>query len=130
MKLNIFLTRWLALPAPWSAATSRAAACLIVAVVTCGRLCALAQPSMQTILTNGPVSNRLNIVVLSEGYTSSQLAQFFVDATNAVNAVLSHSPYQEYRSYFNAFAIKVASNQSGSDHPASGVTKDTYFNST
>ena len=31
---------------------------------------------MQTILTNGPVSNRLNIVVLSEGYTTNQLAQF------------------------------------------------------
>jgi hypothetical protein len=73
---------------------------------------------MQTILTNGPVSNRLNIVVLSEGYTTSQLAQFPADATNAVNALLSHAPYQEYKAYFNAFAIKVASSQSGSDHPA------------
>ena len=114
----------------WSLATLRIAVCLFVAIVTCCPPCALAQPSMQTILTNGPVSNRLNIVVLSEGYISSQLAQFSVDATNAVNALLSHPPYQEYRSYFNAFAIKVASNQSGSDHPASGVTKDTYFNST
>jgi hypothetical protein len=84
---------------------------------------------MQTILTNGPVSNRLNIVVLSEGYTSNQLAQFAVDATNAVNALLSHPPYQEYRSYFNAFAIKVASNESGSDHPADPLYHDTYFNS-
>ena len=85
---------------------------------------------MQTILTNGPVSNRLNIVVLSEGYTTSQLAQFPADATSAVNALLSHAPYQEYKAYFNAFAIKVASSQSGSDHPASGVSHDTYFNST
>lgn len=85
---------------------------------------------MQTILTSGPVSNRLNIVVLSEGYTSSQLAQFAVDATNAVNALLSHPPYQEYRNYFNAFAIKVASAQPGSDHPSSGIYRDTYFNST
>ena len=76
---------------------------------------------MQTILTNGPVSNRLNIVVLSEGYTSNQLAQFLVDATNAVNALLSHPPYQEYSNYFNAFAIKVASNQSGSAHPTDGL---------
>jgi hypothetical protein len=116
--------------ASWSAAILQVAACLIAAVVTCGAPCAVAQPSMQTILTNGPVSNRLNIVVLSEGYTSSQLAQFLVDATNAVNALLSHPPYQEYESYFNAFAIQVASNESGSDHPASGVFHDTYFNST
>ena len=67
---------------------------------------------MQTILTNGPVSNRLNIAVLSEGYTASQLAQFLVDATNAVNGLLSHPPYQEYSNYFNGYAIKVASSQS------------------
>lgn len=57
--------------------------------MTFGPPCVLAQPSMQTILANGPVSNRLNIVVLSEGYTSGQLAQFAVYATNAVNALLS-----------------------------------------
>ena len=91
---------------------------------------AAGQPSIQTILTNGPVSNRLNVVVLSEGYTASQLAQFLVDATNAVNVLLSHPPYQEYSNYFNAFAIKVASNQSGSDHPAYGIYHATYFNST
>src|SRR5436190_20041634 len=88
------------------------------------------QPSMQVILTNGPSSNRLNIVVLSEGYTSTQLTQFLVDSTNAINTLLSHQPYQEYRNYINAFAIKVASNQSGSDHPSYPLFKDTYFNST
>src|SRR6266480_6573104 len=89
-----------------------------------------AQPVRQTILTNGPVSNRLNIVLLSEGYTTNQLPQFLVDATNAVNILLSHSPYDEYRSYCNAFAIKVASNQTGSDHPSYPQLRDTYFNST
>lgn len=82
---------------------------------------------MQTILTNGPTSNRLNMVVLSEGYTSNQLGQFAMGATNAVNVLLSYQPYQEYRNYFNAFAIKVASNQSGSSHY--GVPNNTYFNS-
>ena len=85
--------------------------------------------TVQTILTNGPSSNRLNIVVLSEGYTSAQLTQFLVDATNAVNTLLSHAPCQEYRNYCNAFAIKVASNQSGSDHPVGPTYRDTYFNS-
>ena len=104
-------------------------ACLIVAVLTCGAPRTFAQTSMQTILTNGPTSNRLNVVVLSEGYTSTQLAQFSVDATNAVNALPSHQPYQEYSNYFNAFAIKVASNASGSDHPSWPSYRDTYFNS-
>ena len=87
------------------------------------------EATIQTVLNNGPVSNRLNVVFLSEGYPSNQLAGFLVDATNAINALLTHEPYTEYRSYLNAFAISVASLESGSDHPASHIQKDTYFNS-
>jgi hypothetical protein len=114
----------------WLGTVFRAGVCLAVTVVFGCVSPALAQPSMQTILTNGPVSNRLNIVVLSEGYTNNELAQFSVDATNAIKALLAHPPYQEYSNYFNAFAIKVASNQSGSDHPVGSSYRDTYFNST
>ena len=84
---------------------------------------------MQTILTNGPSSNRLNIVFLSEGYTSAQLGQFAIDATNALNTLLSYQPYQEYRNFINAYAISAASIQSGSDHPPNS-SANTYFNST
>ena len=70
--------------------------------------------SMQAILTNGPTANRVNVAILSEGYTSAQLGQFLVDATNTVNALLAGEPFSEYRPYFNAFAISVASAQSGS----------------
>src|ERR1035437_2232140 len=122
-------SRFAALATLWFGAIARVTTWLVVAVLTCGVPRAFAQASLQTILTNGPVSNRLNIVVLSEGYTSNQLAQFAVDATNAVNALLSHPPYQEYRSYFTAFPIKVPSNKPGSDPPADPLYHDTYFNS-
>jgi len=88
-----------------------------------------AQPVFQTILTNGPASNRFNIVFLSEGYTTSQLAQFQIDATNALHALFAHQPYSEYSNYFNAFAISVASTNSGSTHPAYGQSRNTFFNS-
>src|SRR6266567_5057550 len=87
------------------------------------------QATFHTILTNGPTSNRFNIVFLSEGYTSDQLAQFLVDATNAANTFLTNQPFAEYRPYFNAYAIAVPSAQSGSDHPTDPLYKDTYFNS-
>ena len=114
----------------WPRIASRALLCGVMALAVAIATDAVAQPTMQTILTNGPASNRLNIVILAEGYTSNQLVRFLVDATNAVNTLLSHPPYQEYRNYFNAFAIKVASLESGSDHPASSDNRDTYFNST
>ncbi len=92
-------------------------------------VCSAQQATFQTVLTNGPASNRLNVVLLSEGYTSDQLPAFLQDATNAVNDLLSHEPYTEYRRYLNAFAIAVPSPQSGSDHPADLIYKNTYFNS-
>jgi hypothetical protein len=114
----------------WSGLIRQATGSLVVSFAWFGLPCAFAQPLMQTILTNGPVSNRLNIVFLSEGYTNNELAQFSLDASNAVKALLSHQPYREYSNYFNAFAIKVASTNSGSDHPYNGIYKNTYFNST
>jgi len=88
-----------------------------------------AQGTLQQILNNGPTDKRINIVVLSEGYTSSQLAQFFIDASTTLDRMLTNQPLSEYRPYFNGFVISVASNESGSDHPSRNITRDTYFNS-
>lgn len=87
--------------------------------------------SLTTILANGPKSNRVNVVVLSEGYRSDQASRFLADATNLVTTFLGTMPFQEYQDCFNAYAITVASVQSGSDHPKTlGPYRDTYFNST
>ena len=96
----------------------------------CVALCLRVQPAagatLYSLAANGASSNRLNVVFLSEGYTTAQLPKFLLDATNALDSLLGQEPFNEYRRYFNAFAIAVASNQSGSDHP--NQTVDTYFN--
>jgi hypothetical protein len=90
-----------------------------------------AQGTLYPLFTNGPSAKRLNVVVLAEGYTTNQINLFLYDATNTVNNLLAAPPYQEYKAYFNAYAIFVASAEAGSDHPISGGTlKNTYFNST
>jgi uncharacterized repeat protein (TIGR02543 family) len=101
----------------------------VLLVVAAGR--GYAQGTLSTLRFNGSTTNHINIVVLSEGYQSSELGKFLVDATNAVNGLLSVPPYQAYATYFNAFAISVASAQSGSDHytPSTSLVS-TYFNST
>ena len=82
-------------------------------------------------MTNGSAARRINLVLLSEGYTTSQLGQFLTDAGTVLGNLFSAPPLSEYSNYFNAFAISVASTNSGSsrapDHP--GVI-NTYFNST
>jgi hypothetical protein len=88
------------------------------------------QTNMQTLLTNGPTSKRLNIVFLSEGYTTNDLVYFPSNALTMLHGLLTTAPFNEYSNYFNAFAISVPSNQSGSDHytPTTNLV-DTFFNS-
>lgn len=88
-----------------------------------------AQETIRQILNNGPTDKRINIVFLSEGYTQNELDKYIADAISLLDYTLSVSPYQAYPSYFNAFAISVASNESGADHPAQNIFRDTYFSS-
>lgn len=85
-----------------------------------------------TIITNGPATNRVNLVFFSEGYTNGQLAAFLNDATNAADFFLTAEPYAEYSNYFNVFAIFTNSAHSGSTHliDRSYAPNYTYFNST
>ena len=93
---------------------------------------------LETLKLTGDSNKRINLVILSEGYQASELSKFITDANNFVTAMFSQSPFNQYTDYFNVYAIKVPSNESGSDHPgtatdviepASPLTnKDTYFN--
>ncbi len=91
-----------------------------------------APANFSTIVTNGPATNRINLVFFSEGYTSSQMGQFLKDATNAANFFLSAEPYAEYSNYFNVFAIATNSAHSGSTHLITVTNPPGYtcFNST
>ena len=84
-----------------------------------------------TIITNGPATNRVNLVFFSEGYTNGQLAKFLADVTNATSAFFNVEPYAEYSNYFNVFAIFTNSVHAGSTHLAysSYVSGYTSFNS-
>ncbi len=84
-----------------------------------------------TVQDNGPRAQRINIVFLSEGYTTADMPNFATHVTNAVNFLFTREPWQQYRSYCNVYRIEIASNQSGCDNGnTSGVngTRDTYFN--
>ena len=94
--------------------------------------------NVETLKLSGSTDKRINLVILSEGYQTNELPQFITDATNFMNAMFSQSPFLEYTNYFNVYAIKVPSNQSGSDHPGTATdviepaspktNVDTYFN--
>ncbi|GAA3616566.1 M64 family metallopeptidase [Flavivirga amylovorans] len=99
---------------------------------------------VENIKLSGDDSKRITLVILSEGYQDSELSQFITDAENFTNSMFNQSPLKEYANYFNVYAIKVPSAESGADHPGTSIepletpispivpikTVDTYFNAT
>lgn len=95
---------------------------------------------VEAIKISGDNDKRINLIILSEGYTAAQLPQFIADANSFTSEMFSQSPFAEYSNYFNVYAIKVPSNESGADHPGTAtdtsepaspiIDVDTYFNAT
>jgi hypothetical protein len=93
----------------------------------------------QALLYSGPDNKRINFVYVSDGYQSAQLNTFITNATAISNTMMAQQPFLQYKNFFNAYAIKVPSTQSGAKHagtatdvtePASPVQNpNNYFGS-
>jgi hypothetical protein len=100
--------------------------CLVAAVLA-APLTARAFP-VETLVTTGPSSARIDIAVLGEGYTASEQAKLTTDAQTLRAALFGVTPYQEYAGLFNVKLVHVTSNQSGADNGSAGGTRDTALN--
>jgi hypothetical protein len=72
---------------------------------------------VDTVLKNGPISDRINFVFLGDGYTAGEQEKFITDVNDILNEMFSQAPFKQYKSYFNAFAVKVISAESGAKSP-------------
>jgi hypothetical protein len=97
---------------------------------------------VETIVDNGLPAKRVKFVFLSDGYTSAQLPNFVTRVTDFKNNLFGQPPFSNYQNFFNLYAIKVPSVQSGADHPGTAtdivenlgthpaLDVNTYFNTT
>lgn len=93
---------------------------------------------VDTLWKSGPISKRINLVIMGDGYDNTETAKFITDANNIVTYLFNNAPFSNYKNYFNVFAIKCVSPQSGVTHlgtatdvtePASALYNVTnYFN--
>ena len=72
---------------------------------------------VDTILLNGAVDKRINLVYLGDGYTQNEMTKFVSDVNKSLSLLFETFPLNRYRKYFNVFAIEVVSAQSGIKHP-------------
>jgi len=73
------------------------------------------------IRNNGPAANRVNMVILGDGYTASELTRYATDVDLVVTDLFRQPPYSDYASYFNVLRVDVVSPQSGVSHPERGI---------
>ena len=70
-----------------------------------------------TIRNNGDSANRVDLVVLGDGYAANEIAKYKSNVESFVRGLFAQEPFTEYKQYFNVHRVDVISNQSGADHP-------------
>ncbi len=85
----------------------------------------LSEWPITTIIDNGPVSNRIDLVFVGDGYTASELGSYATHVQNIVSGYFAEEPMAAYASYFNVHRVDVVSNESGVDELDNGIYRDT-----
>jgi len=78
-----------------------------------------------TIRDHGPPSNRVDLVLIGDGYTSINLTSFATHANNVLLPFFAEEPFAAYATYFNVHRVDVLSNESGVDQLDLKIFKDT-----
>lgn len=76
-----------------------------------------APPPVTAAAMSGSAANRVDLVVLGDGYAAAEHAKFDAHAGNALSAFFGITPYAEYAGFVNTYTVFTPSAQSGADHP-------------
>ncbi len=79
-----------------------------------------------TIVDNGPVENRIDLVFVGDGYTAPQLGSYASQVQGILPVFFGEAPLDAYASYFNVHRVDVVSVESGVDNdPVQGILRQT-----
>jgi hypothetical protein len=69
----------------------------------------LPEPVVHIIQETGPASERMNLVILGDGYQQDQQSIFRADVDRNLAVMWTTEPYRSYRNYMNVYAVEIAS---------------------
>jgi hypothetical protein len=70
----------------------------------------------------------LDMVFIGDGYTSSEINEFYDDVTATMNYLFGIAPFNKMKDKINVWAVAAISNESGTDVPQDGIWKSTALN--
>ena len=120
------------MPFRWRRATDRLIPIACLSLLLSGGPSGVWAEPVTVIRDNGDSANRVDIVILGDGYTAGELDRYAADVEAFVDALFAQEPFKEYQRYFNVHRIDVVSLESGADHPerTPPTFKDTAFDAT
>ncbi len=77
------------------------------------------------VFENGPAAEKVDLLVMSEGYTRAQLPKFHKDVARLVDALFAEEPFKSRKRDFNVRALDLPSAESGVNRPNAGVFRRT-----
>lgn len=73
----------------------------------------------------GDANTKVDIVIVPDGYTASQMSQFKKDCEKFKNEFFKYEPYTSHKGDFNIHAVLAPSQESGVDEPCRNIWKNT-----
>lgn len=73
------------------------------------------------IRISGPSSEKVDLLVLGDGYTAAEMGKFEATVRRMVDHLFSVSPFRERAKDFNVWAMAVPTQESGVSRPSTGV---------
>ncbi|GGJ78033.1 hypothetical protein GCM10010123_05100 [Pilimelia anulata] len=86
---------------------------------------AAANAAVHEIWKSGPSDQRLDIVFVGDGYTSSEQTAFVDHVKSKWDEMLKVEPYPTYKNSINVWAVEVVSQESGVDEDPKGTKRNT-----
>jgi hypothetical protein len=77
------------------------------------------------LFENGPPSQKVDLLVIGEGYTDREIPKFHADATRLVNALFEEEPFRSRKGDFNVWGLDLPSPVSGVSRPRAGQFRRT-----
>ena len=78
-----------------------------------------------TVFENGPAAGKVDLLVMSEGYTRVELPKFHKDVARLIDALFAEEPFKSRKGDFNVRALDLPSAESGVNRPNAGVFRRT-----
>ena len=78
---------------------------------------------INVIHESGPPQEKMDIVILGDGYTAKEMGKFVADAERLTKSLLNTEPYKGRKNDINVWAVEMPSQETGISKPHPGIFK-------